>query len=137
MLPFEPRSQRRGADGCSYRVQLRLSYACLAVLQEIGSDNVGGPARAKDKAENGSCAMTCTDFDAALRETDYACLRFYLQREGWKGTITINESSRALWIFKSSLKHAPERYRQTSVKGLYELGGDQQPPSISRTSWGR
>ncbi len=57
---------------------------------------------------------------------DYACLRFYLRRAGWKGIVDVPIARfDAPWLFDGRASHlwhanhAPEGYKPTSVKGLY------------------
>jgi hypothetical protein len=60
---------------------------------------------------------------------DYGCLRFYLRRGGWKGSVRVlgrAERFDAPWVFKPQAELSdpasgllPEEYQYTSVKGLY------------------
>lgn len=60
--------------------------------------------------------------ETAAYDGDYACLRFYLRRAGWNGSVKVSEQFAGPWLFESNLKDGltPEGYQSTSVAGLYK-----------------
>jgi hypothetical protein len=120
--------------GGSVTPKMHLAYGSLALIAlfvilaqrtSLAQNDISSPSNDAQDA-----AKTIATSPAASVQTkdwaDYACLRFYLRRAGWKGIVNVPTARfDAPWLFDGRASHpwhanyAPEGYKSTSVKGLY------------------
>jgi hypothetical protein len=110
-------------------------YAMVAIVVSVGlltagttvfSNAIGYPS---DNAEAAAKAIQRGGYLEVQTQSwaDYSCLRFYLRRERWPGTISVVEDQNyhARWFFAGQTSgvpvstYLPANYQKTLIIGLY------------------
>jgi len=95
----------------------------------IVRNNVAGASDSAPDAARFLAGTQSNTVQTMSYDADYACLRFYLRRAGWNGSVEVSRTFDAPWVFESNFAEGviPEGYQPTSVSGLYRIAPKVEP----------
>lgn len=96
----------------------------IATLMHFGANivhnDIAGRSPSAPEAALAIAASGVDHVQTSSHDADYACLRFYLGRQNWKGHLEVTKELSAAWVFESNAALVGQEYRPTTVPALMQ-----------------